>query len=487
MQTKTSWRWLGLTVAVTLALAAAACGGGGGQEAAPPPTAETSPPAETAAPPPAETGAPSGGVSAAGLGSEYDVASAGNVTLKLWWLGDLEAPGAEKWMKDMVAKFEAEYPNVKVETTLYDTNTWVQTQQTSCQSKSGPDLWYNWAGTWSLELAWKGCTVPNEEILSAKDIAANPFTQETAWQGKTWDFPFYRFVYPVVVNLDLIAKAGLDPNSPPATWDDFVAAMEKIKAAGITPIALGLKDGFDAEIVSAGQLEKQWVSSPDDLKQMVIDGNFATDPRWTGWLEKLFQLKPYFNDDANSITFADALGLWQKGKAAIVFGSPGVQATIKDAQAAGMKVGLTKMPAFGDGAWADSLVNTSQGFQVTQWSENKQAAGAFLASLQEPENLAAFYDATGNFPVSTNWDASQVTSPTDQQMLQWLSEKNDAWWVANYTPVDFDVNGRFVVFQKMMAGEVDQKGAAKIYQDTIEKWRKANPDGVANFKSWLGS
>jgi raffinose/stachyose/melibiose transport system substrate-binding protein len=475
-------RWLALAALVAgLAVAAGCGGGGGGTEAAPPATTET-PPATTAAPP-ATTEAPA----ASGLGSEFDVASAGEVTLKLWWLGDLEAPGAEKWMADMIAKWEAEYPNVKVEATTYDTNTWVQTQQTACQSKSGPDLWYNWAGTWSLELAWKGCTVPNEEILAPADIAANPFTQETTWQGKTWDFPLYRFVYPVVVNLDLIAKAGLDPNSPPpATWDEWMAALDTIKGAGITPIALGLKDGFDAEIVSAGQLEKQWMSSPDDLKQMVIDGNFETDPRWNGWLEKLFELKPYFNADANSITFGDALALWQNGKTAIVFGSPGVQATIKDAQDKGMNVGLAKMPAFGDGSWADSLVNTSQGFQVTQWSQNKEVAGAFLAFLQEPDNLAAFYDATGNFPVSTNWDQSQVTSPTDQQMLQWLSEKGDAYWAANYTPVDFDVNGRFVVFQKMMAGEIDEKGAAKIYEDTIEKWRKANPDALENFKSWLG-
>ena len=190
-----------------------------------------------------------------GLGSEYDVASAGDVTVKLWWLGDLEVPGIEAWMDSTIAAFETEYPNVKIEATTYDTNTWVQTQQTACQSKSGPDLWYNWSGSWSLELSWKGCTVPNEEVLAPADIEANPSTQETLWQGKTWDYPLYKFVYPIVVNLDLLQKAGLDPNSPPTTWDEWMAALEKISAAGITPLALGLKDGFGAEIAASGQLE----------------------------------------------------------------------------------------------------------------------------------------------------------------------------------------------------------------------------------------
>jgi ABC-type glycerol-3-phosphate transport system substrate-binding protein len=479
---------LALLVAV-LAIVASGCGGN--EEAAPPaaePPAEPAPaePTPPAEEPPAEPPAePAGG---SGLGSEFDVASAGDVKLQLWGLGDLEAPGIEAWMDQMIQAFETEYPNVDVEATTYDTNTWIQTQQTACQSKTGADLWYNWSGTWSLELAWKGCTVPNEDVLAPADISANSNVEETIWDGKGWVFPLYRFVYPIVVNLDLIEQAGLDPSTPPATWEEWIAALDQIKAAGITPIALGLKDGFGGEIAAAGQLEKQWVNEPDDIKQLVIDGDFATDPGWVAWLEKTFELKPYFNDDANSLTFAEGLALWQNGQTAMVFGAPGVQSVIKAAQDAGTNVGLLRMPPFGDGSWAESLTQTGQGFQVTQWSENKEVAGAFMAFLQRPENAAALYAATGNFPATSNWDPASVTSPTDQQMLTWLAEKDTAWWAANYTPVDLDVNGTFVVFQKMIAGELaDASAAAQVYQDVIERWREANPDAIANFQSWLGS
>ena len=84
-----------------------------------------------------------------------------------------------------------------------------------------------------------------------------------------------------------------------------------------------------------------------------------------------------------------------------------------------------------------------------------------MAFLQQPENLQALYEATGNFPSSTNWDSSTVTSPTDQTMLEWLSEKSTSWWAANYTPVDLDVNGTFVVFQKMMAGRDRRRPAPR--------------------------
>ncbi len=481
--TKGLLRWFGLGAVAALLAVAAGCGGGGGGE-----TTAAAPETQAVTTQAAATTEAAGGDTAAtgsGLGSEYDVASAGDVTVKLWWLGDLEVPGIEAWMDSTIAAFEAKYPNVKIEATTYDTNTWVQTQQTACQSKSGPDLWYNWSGSWSLELSWKGCTVPNEEVLAPADIEANPSTQETLWQGKTWDYPLYKFVYPIVVNLDLLQKAGLDPNSPPTTWDEWMAALEKISAAGITPLALGLKDGFGAEIAASGQLERQAVNDPDTLKQLTIDGDIATDAQWQDWMTKLFDMKPYFNSDANSLTFADGLALWQNGKTAMVFGAPGVQSVIADAQSNGINVGLLTMPAFTDAGWADGLANTGNGFQVTQWSENKEVAGAFLAFLQEPENLQALYDATGTFPTSTNWDSSQVSSATDQQMLDWLGQNNSIWWSANYTPVDLDPNCRFVVFQKMMAGEIDVNGALQTCQDALVKWRKANPAGVENFQSWL--
>ena len=57
---------------------------------------------------------------------------------------------------------------------------------------------------------------------------------------------------------------------------------------------------------------------PDDIKQLVIDGDFATDPGWTDWIDKTFELQPYFNEDANSLGFAEGLALWQAGKTAMV-------------------------------------------------------------------------------------------------------------------------------------------------------------------------
>ncbi len=40
-------------------------------------------------------------------------------------------------------------------------------------------------------------------------------------------------------NKALMEQAGLDPENPFTTWDEFLAAIEALQDAGITPIALG--------------------------------------------------------------------------------------------------------------------------------------------------------------------------------------------------------------------------------------------------------
>ena len=287
----------------------------------------------------------SGSASADGLGSAYDPSKAGDQTLTMWWLGNQEIPGIEDWMKESVAAYQKLYPNITVKTVLQPVDTYNTLQKTACKAGSGPDIWYNWGGTWSLELAWTGCTVPNEDVLAAEDLKPVPAIEGTRWGGKTWIYPFELRIFPIAYNKDLFKKAGLDPDQPPKTWPEFMAALEKLKASGTTPIVLGLKDGFGGEITGVG-LQSQVFTIPQFL-QMVIDGDFTSD-KWKSWIKKLVELKPYFNDDTNSTLLADGLARFQQGEAAMVFASPGYLQTIKDMTNAGMHVGVMKIPYFAE-------------------------------------------------------------------------------------------------------------------------------------------
>jgi raffinose/stachyose/melibiose transport system substrate-binding protein len=427
-----------------------------------------------------------GKLKADGLGSSYDVSKAGKVTLTMWWLGDQEVPGIQAWMKKIIASYQKQHPNVTIKSVVQSTGTWTQTQHIACQGKSGPDLWYNWSGTWSLEQAWQGCTVPNETVLSPADLGHNTNLGETKWQGKSWSYPLYRFVYPIVYNKALFKKAGLDASKPPRTWAAFLAACKKLKAAGVQPIVLGLKDGFGGEIVASATFQKQLFSNYNDLIKQTVDGNFS-DGKWKSWITRAAELKPYINNDVNSLNFGDGLTRFQAGDAAMAFGTPGVQATIISMAKEGKSVGVMKPPVFTSaGSYADSLVNTGNGFQTTSWSKNPKVAGNFMAFMHTPANLNSLYAMTGNFPSDNRWTGTSVKSATDKQMIGWLKAKN-VNYPANYYPTDVDVNANFVVIQGLFGGKMTVDQAVGTYASVIKKWQKLHAADIQNYKTWAGA
>ena len=54
--------------------------------------------------------------------------------------------------------------------------------------------------------------------------------------GIPWDMGMIGFWY----NKDLFQQAGI--TTPPATWDEYLAAIPKLKAVGVAPLAIAGKD-----------------------------------------------------------------------------------------------------------------------------------------------------------------------------------------------------------------------------------------------------
>ena len=73
-------------------------------------------------------------------------------------------------------------------------------------------------------------------------------------------------------NKALFRKAGLNPDKPPATWAQLLAACDALKGAGIVPMAAGFKDGYYAE---------WWFGSfgPQFLTNSQLE-QFTQRPKW---------------------------------------------------------------------------------------------------------------------------------------------------------------------------------------------------------------
>jgi sn-glycerol 3-phosphate transport system substrate-binding protein len=88
-------------------------------------------------------------------------------------------------------------------------------------------------------MAAKGAIVPVYKLMKDADEPFNPKAYlgpvsgyYTDSRGNMLSFPFNSSTAIFYWNKDAFKKAGLDPNKPPRTWKEFVAAAEKIKASG---------------------------------------------------------------------------------------------------------------------------------------------------------------------------------------------------------------------------------------------------------------
>jgi multiple sugar transport system substrate-binding protein len=59
------------------------------------------------------------------------------------------------------------------------------------------------------------------------------FADQGVWNGKTYMIPFSADVSALYYSKAVFRKVGLDPESPPQTWEDFRAALDKIAAANL--------------------------------------------------------------------------------------------------------------------------------------------------------------------------------------------------------------------------------------------------------------
>lgn len=203
-----------------MALLLAACGGGG--------TASPSAAASVAAP--SEAASPS-------------EAAAEPVTIEWWNIGTND-PG-KSLNQAMADEYMADHPNVTINITILENEAFKAKLATDMQAGSAPDLFQSWGGGVLAEQQAAGLVRPiDDEIASWKDTMNGAAMSIYQVDGKQYGVPYNFGLVGFWYNKDLFEQAGI--STPPETWDEFLADVQKLKDAGITPIALAGGDKWPA-------------------------------------------------------------------------------------------------------------------------------------------------------------------------------------------------------------------------------------------------
>jgi raffinose/stachyose/melibiose transport system substrate-binding protein len=175
-------------------------------------------------------------------GDDSTDGASGDTTIT-WWHNSNTGDGKDYYDK-VAADFEAANPGVTVEVTAMQHEDMLTKLDAAFQSGDAPDVYMERGGGELADHVKAGLTKDISE--SAKDAISTVGGSVAGWQvdGKTYALPFSVGVVGFWYNKSLFDKAGI--TTPPTTVDEFNAAVDKLKAAGIAPVSVGAGDKWPA-------------------------------------------------------------------------------------------------------------------------------------------------------------------------------------------------------------------------------------------------
>ena len=120
------------------------------------------------------------------------------------------------------------------------------------------------------------------------------------------------------------------------------------------------------------------------------------------------------------------------------------------------------MPVFGKGKLAGQPLLDVQGLGISSNAEDPKAAAAFLEFLNSPEQLKAFWDATGWIPSNTTFDTSVITDATVRSMWENWGLKANISNVTNVMPGQFYERAAIPTGQQIVQGSLTGEQAGEL-------------------------
>ncbi|GGF11864.1 sugar ABC transporter substrate-binding protein [Youhaiella tibetensis] len=305
-------------------------------------------------------------------------------TIKLYTWREQEIP-LWKYISDSKVLGDIAIEVVQVNSDDYDSKIRIDLQS------EGPDLFQGRAGAaWLSSFVDAGIVKPISTDLSG--IAPAAIDAGRGADGQQYGVPFAIQMQSVIYNTKVLADNGIDV---PKSMDEFTAAADKLKAAGIIPVNFGARSGWWLNQVVGETMTAGLV--PDDFAAKLVSGGACfTDPTFVATLQtvKDWQNKGYINssamaDDYGAMRTSVALGesammldgVWSTGPTSPMFEiDPDLKMGFFPVPGANAKV-----YAFGDGTYLlNSATKHAEAAQkVLDFTATKAFAELFVKYVGE--------------------------------------------------------------------------------------------------------
>lgn len=347
--------------------------------------------------------------------------------------------------------------------------------QTIISSKQAPDVFFNWGGGSIKPFVDAGLLLPLDDFIAKDPGLKSKFLpsvfNSAVVDGKAYGVPM-RGTQPVLLfhNDKVLDKAGV---KPPETWDDLLTAVKKLKAEGVTPIALGGGDQWPTLMWFEYLYDR--IAGPE-LFQKALDGDkdawaSADSKKALGMIRDLVDAGA-FGTNYDSVKFTDqgSPTLLATGKAGFELMGSWEYSTQQDAHPEFAKndFGYSAFPTVegGKGDPADLVGNTNNFYSVLKKTKHPDAVAEFL-KMQYSNGFVKAQLGIGNLPTTTNTadHLDEAASPEYAKFQYDLVKKAPAFqlsWDQAYPQSASTAMHQAV--QQFLNGSLDEDGFVKAMQ-----------------------
>jgi raffinose/stachyose/melibiose transport system substrate-binding protein len=376
----------------------------------------------------------------------------------------------QKSWEQLIAQYKKANPDVTIKASFAPTDQLQTALRAQLGAGGAPDMFVVWPG--------------NGSAMSVKQLAPTGLLADLSDQGwvksipedtrpllgvkdKTFMWSPSTTPIGVIYNKRTLKQAGV--NKLPTTYDEFLAACEKVKKAGKVPVALGLQTPWVTQLVPYAIAPATAFADDPNLAQDMLDGKKSfTNSKWNEVFDRYLDLnkRGYFNPNPNGTTFEQQTEMVASGKAAMSVQVTGVIPGYLAAAKNPKEIGTFPFPAGDEADQLKIAAGISAGLGVSAKTQKMDAAKAFIKWLGEPEQMATF--AKGGYAVPLVSTGDKL-DPLVEPFAPYVKENkafpfmDQEWPNAKVQPV------HFAGIQELFAGK---KTVSQVLQDLDQAYEQ---------------
>jgi len=373
----------------------------------------------------------------------------------LHWRGEDQAV-----LDVIIDKFEKEHAGITVETQVFPSDQYQSTAQAKLVDGSVGDVFTAFPGAQFEAIAKAGLftDLTGESFVGAYESSLIEAGQK---DGKQLALP-YQLVYNIpIYNVALFEKHGIEV---PKDWEGFLAAAEKLKAAGITPIAFAGAD------IGPGQMMNTMVmnNAPDEqiFTKLQAGETKLTDEWWVKTLSQFKELndKGYFQKDALGSKSDAANALFIQEKAAILASGSYQLAGNKSSNPNLVQKLIAPITVPADQAVFEGIHTTTFMLAVNAKSKHPEEAKLFIDFLSRKDIAAEYANGTGQ---NVTVKDVEYTSEELQVVTEWTTKKTR--FQPRFTITNAEVQKAVLSSIQSVLGGTDPHKAAEEAQAIVNQ------------------